>query len=960
MYLQDIMMYPMKNYQLLAFLLFSSQILGQPFIGQREITNYEKKKYNAGTKNWQIQQDKQGRMYFANNEGVLSFDGNYWELYPLPNKTIVWSVEMVNNQLFVGGQDEMGFLSPDKSGQLSFHSLKSYLDESDQKFADIWNIVNVGDDIFFRSISRLFKWNKGKMKVYQPNSTWFFLGKFQSKVIAHDEARGIMIYKNGNWELFIKKQELPENFYITSISDYTPGSSIITTSKNGLFKLTEEGIKPLTIKGINNKDHFTSIVKVDEFNYVLGTYNNGVYLFNEKNEVIESFTKQEGLQNNNLRSLYIDKSKNIWMGLNNGISFIPFNNAIKDINPVDFRDGSGYSMAVHNNHMYFASSNGVYELPFENKKDLSFLKNNLTNISEGQTWKLGILNNQLYAGKEDGLYQIENRSAKVVDKKSGYWTFETLSNKQNITVTGSYEQVRLFEQKEGKWNDLGNIKSFSGSARFLAIDTNNYIWVSHPYRGVYKISLKDSTTKLYTSDHGLPSTLNNHVYKIKNKVLIATEKGIFEYNELRDNFEVSSYYKNIYGEKSVRYLKEDVQGNIWFVEDKNLGVIDLSGKKPTIIYIPELNGNILSGFENVYSYDNYNTFIGGQKGFYQINFEKYKENTIPLKILIRKVKIKGDVDSVLFGGYNQDINEDQSLSSLGKAKVKFQLNSFHFEYVAPLFEQQINLEYSYRLKGFDKTWSNWNKKTEKDYTNLPAGNYTFEVKARNSLNNESPITSYNFEVLAPWYFNFWSICFYGFLLFVLLYLFYKLQAKKYLNRYQEQQKELELKHQFELEKTEKELIQLKNEKLETEIEFKNSELASSAMNLVQKKEFILKIKETLQHLNKNERESMDSVDLKKLLRSLSEEEKLNDEWEQFSIHFNNVHGDFLIKLSEKYPTLKAHELKLSAYLRMNLTSKEIAQLMSISVRGVEISRYRLRKKLNIPTETNLFQFLFEI
>ena len=960
MYLQDIMMYPMKNYQLLAFLLFSSQILGQPFIGQREITNYEKKKYNAGTKNWQIQQDKQGRMYFANNEGVLSFDGNYWELYPLPNKTIVWSVEMVNNQLFVGGQDEMGFLSPDKSGQLSFHSLKSYLDESDQKFADIWNIVNVGDDIFFRSISRLFKWNKGKMKVYQPNSTWFFLGKFQSKVIAHDEARGIMIYKNGNWELFIKKQELPENFYITSISDYTPGSSIITTSKNGLFKLTEEGIKPLTIKGINNKDHFTSIVKVDEFNYVLGTYNNGVYLFNEKNEVIESFTKQEGLQNNNLRSLYIDKSKNIWMGLNNGISFIPFNNAIKDINPVDFRDGSGYSMAVHNNHMYFASSNGVYELPFENKKDLSFLKNNLTNISEGQTWKLGILNNQLYAGKEDGLYQIENRSAKVVDKKSGYWTFETLSNKQNITVTGSYEQVRLFEQKEGKWNDLGNIKSFSGSARFLAIDTNNYIWVSHPYRGVYKISLKDSTTKLYTSDHGLPSTLNNHVYKIKNKVLIATEKGIFEYNELRDNFEVSSYYKNIYGEKSVRYLKEDVQGNIWFVEDKNLGVIDLSGKKPTIIYIPELNGNILSGFENVYSYDNYNTFIGGQKGFYQINFEKYKENTIQLKILIRKVKIKGDVDSVLFGGYNQDINEDQSLSSLGKAKVKFQLNSFHFEYVAPLFEQQINLEYSYRLKGFDKTWSNWNKKTEKDYTNLPAGNYTFEVKARNNLNNESPITSYNFEVLAPWYFNFWSICFYGFLLFVLLYLFYKLQAKKYLNRYQEQQKELELKHQFELEKTEKELIQLKNEKLETEIEFKNSELASSAMNLVQKKEFILKIKETLQHLNKNERESMDSVDLKKLLRSLSEEEKLNDEWEQFSIHFNNVHGDFLIKLSEKYPTLKAHELKLSAYLRMNLTSKEIAQLMSISVRGVEISRYRLRKKLNIPTETNLFQFLFEI
>ncbi len=954
------MMYSMKNYQLLAFLLFSSQILGQPFIGQREITNYEKKKYNAGTQNWQIQQDKQGRMYFANNEGVLSFDGNYWALYPLPNKTIVWSIEMANNKLFVGGQDEIGYLSPDDGGQLVFHSLKSLLDESDQKFADIWNIVHVGEDIFFRSISRLFKWNKGKMKVYQPSSTWFFLGKFQNKVIAHDETRGIMMYKNGNWEVFIKKQDLPENFYITSISDYTQGSSIITTSKNGLFQLTEEGIKPLTIKGVNNNQHFTSVVKIDEFNYILGTYNNGVYLFNEKNEVIESFSKQEGLQNNNLRSLYIDKSKNIWMGLNNGISFIPFNNAIKDINPVNFGDGSGYSMAVHKNHMYFASSNGTFELPFENKKDLSYLKNDLTNISEGQTWKLGILNNQLYAGKEDGLYQIENRNAKVVDKKSGYWIFETLSNKQNIAVTGSYEQVRLFEQKEGKLNDLGNIKSFAGSARFLAIDANNYIWVSHPYRGVYKINLKDSSTKLYTSDQGLPSTLNNHVYKIKNKVLITTERGIFEYNEVNDRFEMSSYYKNIYGDKSVRYLKEDVLGNIWFVQDKNLGVIDLSGPKPSIVYIPELNGNILSGFENVYSYDKYNTFIGGQKGFYQINFEKYKENISPLKIFIRNVKIKGDADSVLFGGYHGDINEEQSLPNIDNAKVAYQLNSFHFEYVSPLFEQQTNLEYSYRLKGFDKTWSDWNKKTEKDYTNLSIGYYVFEVKARNNLNNESPVTSYIFQVLPPWYFNIWSITFYGILLFILIYLLYKLQAKKYSKRYQEQQKELELKHQIELEKTDKELIQLKNEKLETEIEFKNSELASSAMNLVQKKEFILKIKETLQHLNKSEKESMDSQDLKKLLRSLSEEEKLNDEWEQFSIHFNNVHGDFLIKLSEKYPILKSHELKLSAYLRMNLTSKEIAQLMSISVRGVEISRYRLRKKLNIPTETNLFQFLFEI
>ena len=135
------------------------------------------------------------------------------------------------------------------------------------------------------------------------------------------------------------------------------------------------------------------------------------------------------------------------------------------------------------------------------------------------------------------------------------------------------------------------------------------------------------------------------------------------------------------------------------------------------------------------------------------------------------------------------------------------------------------------------------------------------------------------------------------------------------------------------------------------------------MNLVQKKEFLLKIKEELNkinQINKSGKETIETSELKKILRSLTEDEKLNDEWEQFSIHFNKVHGDFLIILKEKFPDLKPHELKLCAYLRMNLSSKEIAHLMSISVRGVEISRYRLRKKLQIPTDVNLFQFLFEI
>jgi len=146
---------------------------------------------------------------------------------------------------------------------------------------------------------------------------------------------------------------------------------------------------------------------------------------------------------------------------------------------------------------------------------------------------------------------------------------------------------------------------------------------------------------------------------------------------------------------------------------------------------------------------------------------------------------------------------------------------------------------------------------------------------------------------------------------------------------------------------------LKNENLE-------AELASTAMNLVQKKEFIIRIKDEISKLNKSGKDSIDSSELKKILKRLTAEDKLDDEWDQFSIHFDKVHGSFINNVKKQYPDLKPHELKLCAYIRLNLSSKEIAQLMSISVRGVEISRYRLRKKLQVPAKEDLYKFLTDI
>ena len=161
-------------------------------------------------------------------------------------------------------------------------------------------------------------------------------------------------------------------------------------------------------------------------------------------------------------------------------------------------------------------------------------------------------------------------------------------------------------------------------------------------------------------------------------------------------------------------------------------------------------------------------------------------------------------------------------------------------------------------------------------------------------------------------------------------------------------------------KSQNEIVSLQNEKLEAEINFKNSELASSTMHLVKKGELLTKIKEELSHSLKNIANKVAVQEIKKVIKSVSDDDKIDQEWDAFAKHFDKVHSDFVVTLKKKYANLTANEVKLCIYLRMNLSSKEIAQLMNISVRGVEISRYRLRKKIGIPSETNLFDHLMSI
>ncbi len=953
--------------KLLLVILLPLKIFGQNTIALPEIVNYPKESYKAGLQNWDVKQDQRGLIYFANNEGLLLFDGNYWNLFPLPNKTIVRSLEIgKDGKIYVGGQDELGYFLPDQRGVLKYHSLIDKIAKKDRSFGDVWDIVAFKNHLFFRTNNKLFKLSNEQITTYYPDSEWTFLGKSGETLMAHDNTTGIKQFEDNAWLPISNQAALPKTAIPTACLPLDPGNTLITTLKDGLFLLKPTGITAFAsqLKSLFQNERIYSATKINQKTLAIATSNGGLYIINTSGNIIQTFSKKEGLQNNNILSVFTDKQKNLWLGMDTGIDFVAYDSAIKQINPF-LLDASGYTAMLYQNKLWLGTSNGLYHVNLENQGDLSFTRGQFSAVknTKGQTWGLAKINNQLLLGHHEGAFLIQNNQAKQLSGNTGFWNFIVRSNTKpgSEIVAGTYNGLAILNSSGGTIQYEGNIPTFNESSRFLTTDKEGRIWVSHPYHGVYKIEknkLGKYIIKMYGKKEGLPSTVNNHVYKIDDEILIATEKGIYKYDPTKDHFSIPGYYNKLIGNKSVRYLKEDNDGNIWFIQEKAVGVIDRSSSNPKVLYFPELTNKLLSGFEFIYPINQQNIILSGEKGFFNINFQKYKNNIPKLQVYIRSVSIGDQKDSTLFGGHypNNTIQQTDD-DVLG---IPSHWKTIRFEYSSPNFNNKSNIEYAFRLKGLNNEWSEWTRRTEKEFTTLPAKNYTFEVKVRNNLGNESSIAAYKFEILPPWYLNFWMKLMYAALFFagiILLNRWYKRKLSLQQAKHEEEQKRLQYIHDLEISKSENELVVLRNQKLEAEINLMNSELASAAMHLVKKGELLTKSKEELSKAIRVVEQPEAVSELKKMMRNLNEDEKMDKEWENFSRHFDKVHSDFLSALKSKHPSITQNELKLCAYLRMNLSTKEIAQLSSISVRGVEISRYRLRKKLGIPNETNLVDYL---
>jgi len=939
-----------------------------PLYGLPEIRNFTRSEYGGDIQSWSFAEADNGLLYFANNSGLLEYNGIQWSLYK--------SVQAVNravcadgNRIYVGAFNEFGFYDENERGMLVYHSLIYLIKDKIGDFDEIWRIHKTSFGIVFQSFRAIFIYQNEKIEIVTPNSSFHFSYYVNGILWVFDEEQGLMQYREGK-VLTVPGGDFFIGTQIWSILPLNHDEVIIGTSKNGIFCYNGNEVTPWESK-INEqlkKYQLYSVKRLNNNYFAFGTIQNGLLVTDTLGNLIFEMNKERGLQNNTVLGIGQDYKGNIWLCLDNGISMIAFDSPVSFFQKY-FDIGTGYASAKFGDNIYLGTNQGLFCIkekvfidPSKTKSDFKLIEG-----TEGQVWNLSVIDNTLFCGHNNGVFQVQGNNAIKISSVPGAWNFLKINNTVLILV-GSFTGLSILENRGDIWHLRNKIEGFTESSRFVQYDHMGDVWVSQTYKGIYRITIDSSwknvlDLQLFTSKDGLPSDQSNQLFKIQSEILVATGKGICKFNNRTQKFEndvkLSPYFDK---EIQVDYLHQDSEQNIWFSADKKIGVLRLqedgSFKKITTPFI-NLANQTLRSFEHIQELDQNNVLIGIEGGFANY-IPKFKKDYSKLcTIYISDLRSNDTAEGIY--AYNSK-KSNQTLIPAFKHKN----NSISIVFASNNFESVENV-FQYKLVGYDKNWSEWTTQSFKEYTNLPDGQYTFMLRARNNDLTSPSGLSFKFTVLAPWYRSVYAWIIY-FVLFILLmylgkrYLYYRIEKSR-LSEYLEQKENYRIREQKLKEEAliaEKEMQQLRNETLKLEMIHKEKELANSTMLLIKKNEILIKLQSDLRNIYSSPGNDSEKNKINCLIKRINKDIDNEKQWIVFNMHIEQVYEELFKKLKESYPDITPRELSLCAYLRMNMASKEIATLMNISARGVEIGRYRLRKKLRLDREANLTEFMLNL
>lgn len=911
-----------KLFKLLFFFFIAFQIQAQELLPFVE--NYNKSDYQGDNQIWNVAQGKDKAMYFANNHYLLRYDGVIWEKYSLPNKTIIRSILIEGDRIYSGSYKEFGYWYR-KDGKMHYVSITKNLrlfDEKDNE--EIWKIFRFNGSLYFQSFNDVFIYDgKHIQRIKFPFLVSYCFVVDKNLYVASVE-KGLF-RMNGTKIAIPKGWEVLKNTVVHAIEKYN-GKTYIFTQKRGIFVADKEGLKPwnnplnetLKSNGIN----VAKFIKNNKL--VVGTGNKGVFIYDFNTNTFKNIDRNNVLMNNSVLSIGFDKEEDLWLGLDNGIAHVEVNSPISFFYDNSGILGSVYSVATIDKGYLIASNHGIFEFDSGNFKMMP--------NTQGQGWNITKIGSKYVIGHNDGTFCYKNGALTKINNVNGGWNLSK-SIINDTYFQSTYSGILLYNNA----SDLSQSKKIDGLSKpikYVAQNKKNEIWAADNYRGLYRVFLDDNfKTKKVENITQLSKIKNDFgvkIFEFRGEILFLINNVWYTFNSITNKLEenelFNTNFKNISDVVAIDknhfiVLQEGVLYHIYANENKFVW---------NIIQEKYYKGKLI----------NENLRIFRSNNHYLLNLD---DGFISLQLEYENKQNKG----VRIEAYNNgELLPDESKI---KHNTELRINVISGIYGAskPNLFYQINNDKKYVPISNGAVVLN----------NLSSGSHSVVIFKHDGANYDK-VSSFEFKVSQPWYFSFWMVLLYLLVIAAVLFFYYKWNKLRYTQKLKLQAEEL--KHQreiLEMElKKENELNIQEFEKhiLELELQTKSSEVAGKSLSIAKQSEMI----ENIQGILDSEK------DFNKLKSEIKKAIKINEvnkhEWETFETNLNQIHNEFIINLSKKYPHLTPKDIKLCVYLKMNLSSKEIAPLMNISFRGVELHRYRLRKKLSLTQDENLSKFLLSL
>lgn len=917
-----------------SLIFISSAVFGQ--IKLPPISNFNAKDYGGGNQNWSIDTDGL-HVYIANNEGLLEFDGINWYLNKLPNKTIIRSVKVVNDKIYTGSYEEFGFWQRLNNGKLEYTSLSKTLSASQIESQSIWGIYKLNDQILFKSFGTLFIYEKGKIEILKADCTIMAGFVINNQFIVQGVDKGLLKLVGNKLEV-IKNTEQIANDKVQSICLYKNNELLIGTSLHGLFTYSNNKLTQWE-SPFNNllKEHQLNSLIYFEGKIYAGTIKKGIFEYDINSNTFINLTVKNGLQNNTVLASTIDSSKILWLALDNGISAIPTDFYAYYLNPFKEDIGAVYDIVQLNDEVFLATNTGIYKAT---TKGVNFIEG-----SQGHIWSLSLVGNEIICGHNSGTYKILNDQLSLVSPKNGGYVFKAIPEYQNKYIQGNYSGLTIYDKNGEDWTTK-DVENINIPIKNIAFEKSHVAWVSHAFKGVYRVEFSENYDEIIKIEEQYNSFFKNaydlKLFNIERNIAFYSDDKWYVYNSLEDKIEEFKSLNKVLGKdkNSIILNKDTGSSKVFKRRDNKIFFRKNIQDSLSQIYLPiKYYVNRLvrgEGDQRAVVINDSLIYISLYNDILVVNPKKLNKNINMIAPSVSRLYVNGKA---------QDLLSDLTLEK--KDTVLVELSS-------PLLSNN-SIEYSIG----NNYWISTNGKIE--LTGLPNGSVNLSIRSFSNFKVHSDIKTIKLYVNPPWYLGFWGVVILLAFISLVFYLittinkYVLIKHKNYLDEQFEHAQEIHRKE--EALKNEIKLNELQKKQHEIQLDAKTKELANTAMEMTKKDELLENIKGDL-HFFKKEIISKPKFD--KLLSTINKNITTSKDWEVFESNFNEIHDSFFKSLIKNHSQLTAKDLKLCAYLKMNLATKEIAPLMGISARGVEIHRYRLRKKLNIDNNQNLNEYFIKI